>query len=152
MGSGTNIGKVRTRRELSSRVVTLRARLGFFSIAVLKAIRRRHFCGCTGGFVLSGCVFSFFIVATVGQVACWKRSPSQWIRAVILFCLGQTFSKGISEPRGFKLFAHPQQEHKTVLLNKSLSLRWRDTWGSLKREVPARGKVQRQELSALVLG
>lgn len=36
--------------------------------------------------------------------------------------LGTNIFKGVSEPRRFKLFAHPQQKHKTMLLNESSSL------------------------------
>lgn len=43
---------------------------------------------------------AFFLPTTVGQVTCWKRSPSQCIRAVVLLCLGQTFLKVSQNPGG----------------------------------------------------
>lgn len=74
------------------------SKAGSFSFTDLKAIRRRHFCGCPGSFVLAGLVVSsFLLVATVSQVTHWKRSPG-WIRAFILLCQGQVFLKVSQNP------------------------------------------------------
>lgn len=118
-GSRTNIGKVRTCRELSSRVVTFRARLEFFSIAVLKAIRRRHFCGCTGSFVLAGRMVSFFSTNYSRSGNMLKKKSFSVYQGCRTTLLGTDIFKGVSEPRKFKPFTHPQQEHKTVPLNES---------------------------------
>lgn len=77
--------------------------------------------------MLAGCVVSFFFSGYSRSSNMLKKKSFSAYQGCGTTLLGTNVLKGISEPRGFKVFTHPQQEHKTTLLNESSSLHQQDS-------------------------
>lgn len=123
---------------------------GFFQLLFWKQLEGGISVAAQEALCWLGTWSAFFFEATAGQVTCWKRSPSWWIRVVVLLCLGQTFLKASQKPGDSSCFLiHSRSTRPCCWMSLQV---YTDEMLEVPWKVPARGKVQCRELSALVLG